>query len=97
MLLLAIPLGSILLVLAVSLLFIKRPASGTDWPSFVAMCLLFTTLVLAQWAWQYSKFIHGYGFYRISPENGAAYLAIIHVLELVIAIAFLWKHRRTEL
>ena len=82
MLLLAIPLGSILLLLAVSLLFVKRPASGTDWPSFVAMSLLCATLVLAQWAWQYSKFIHGYGFYRISPEHGALSLAVIHVIEL---------------
>jgi hypothetical protein len=76
MTLITIPIGSILLLMAVSLLFVRRPKSGTDWPSFIGLCLLFATLALASWAWQYGKFTNQHGFYYFSPRYGGLILTI---------------------
>jgi hypothetical protein len=93
MTLLTIPIGSVLLLLAVSLLFVKRTKKRTDWPSFVALCLLFAALSLTSWAWQYSKFKNQHGFYYFSPEYGGLFATGFHIILFVCIVAFLWRHR----
>ena len=93
MTLLAIPLGFIFLLLAVSLLFAKRPTSGTDWPSFIATCLTFATLNLFSWAWQYGKFLDKNGAYYFSKTHGGTLTTAFHIIMFVVMVAFLWKHR----
>jgi hypothetical protein len=94
MTLLAIPIGSALLLAAVSLLFIERPKSGTDWPSFLAKCLLFATLGLASWAWQYSKYLGQHGiFYYASPKHGGLAATAVHIVMFVCCVGYLWRNR----
>ena len=88
-----IPIGSILLLAAVSMLFVKRPKSRTDWPSFIGICLLFAALSLTSWAWQYGKFKNQHGFYYFSPEYGGMFATAFHIVLFVGVVAFLWKHR----
>jgi hypothetical protein len=91
--LITIPIGSALLLLAVSLLFVKRPKGRTDWPSFIALCLLAAALSLASWAWQYSKFKNQHGIYYLSPEHGGVLETAFHIIMFICMVAYLWKHR----
>jgi hypothetical protein len=92
--LIVIPIGSALLLVAVSLLFLKRPKSGTDWPSFIAMCLLFATLTLATWARQYGEFQGQHGiFYYVSPRHGGLLATALCIVMFIWCVALLWKGR----
>ncbi|QNN47461.1 hypothetical protein H9L17_04805 [Thermomonas brevis] len=96
MTLLAIPAGSILILIAISLLFVKRPASGTNWPSFIAKCLLFATLVLFSWAWQYNKFLNKHGAYNFSQTHGGMLETAFHIIMLAVIFVFLWRHHNAN-
>src|SRR5688500_4516378 len=88
-----IPIGTILLLSAVSLLFVKRPKSRTDWPYFIGVCLLFAALSLNSLAWQYITFKHQHGFYYFSPEHGGLFATAFHIVLFIGIVAYLWKHR----
>ena len=93
MTLLVIALGFILILVAVSLLFVERPTSGTDWPSLIATCLMFTTLILFSWNWQYGKFLNKHGIYYLSQTHGGMLTTAFHIIIFVVMVAFVWKHR----
>ena len=96
MTLIAIPVGSILILIAISLLFVKRPTSGTDWPSFIAKCLLFATLALFSWAWQYSKFLNKHGAYNFSEAHGGTFETAFHIIMFAVVVVLLWRHRNAD-
>ena len=96
MTLFAIPVGSMLMLIAISLLFAKRPTSGTDWPSFIAKCLMLATLALFSWAWQYSKFLGKHGVYYFSNTHGGMFTTVFHITLFVGVVAFLWRHRHAD-
>ena len=96
MTLIVIPIGSALLLLAVLLLFLRRPKSKTDWPAFIGMCLLFATVALASWAWQYSKFLGKHGVYYLSPKYGGLIVTVSYVAIFTGCVAYLWKHRNED-
>jgi len=91
--LIVIPIGTALLLVAISLLFVKRRASGTDWASFFATCLLFTTLVLWSWSFQYGKFLDGHGSYYFSATYGGLLDTALHVVALAVFIVVAWRSR----
>jgi len=93
MMLIVILIGTVLLLLAIFLLFAKRRSGGTDWPSFFATCLLITTLVLFSWSFQYGKFLDGHGSYYFSPTYGGILDTALHVVALAIFIAVAWRSR----
>ena len=93
MTLLVIALGLILLLVAVSLLLVKRPASGTDWPSLIATCLMFAILILFSWNWQYGKFLGKHGIYYLSQTYGGMLITAVYIITFVVMVAFAWKHR----
>ena len=88
-----IPIGSILLLAAVALLFVKVPKRRTDWPSFIAVCLVFAALSITSWAWQYEKFKNQHGLYYFSPEYGGLFATAFHIALFVGIVSVLWRHR----
>ena len=94
--LLVIPIGFVLVLVAVSLLFARRPASGTDWPELFAICLIGTTLILFSWSFQYGKYLNHHGSYYFSPVYGGTIDTSIHIIALVVMVVVVWKYRHRK-
>ena len=83
----------VLLLLGVSLLFMRRPEKGKrDWPARFAMAALFAAIIYSSWLWQYSKFVNKHGlFYFISAVYGKLGLTVIALATFVVSVSTVWK------
>jgi DNA-binding transcriptional regulator of glucitol operon len=94
MLLFSIPLALGLLLLAASLLFAKVPSKGRDWPSLLAMALVFAAIFCLSWVWQYGKFQDKFGlFYYMSPRYGDVILTTTYAIFFMAVISYLLKDK----